>query len=112
MKDLTNSQNSSSQNKENNELSNNVQTKADNQGSEKQPIALNETLLSSLPYPAMYVRRKDRIVLAANAIALHFGAKIGEHCWRGFGKSEYISDTNNKVAVEYPSLVPDQFNVQ
>ncbi len=50
-----------------------------------------ETLLISLPYPAMYIRRKDRIVIAANKLAKELGAKVNEECWKEFGKSKYIA---------------------
>jgi len=61
--------------------------------SEENSFDLNEVLFSSLPYPAMYVRRNDRIILAANKIALDFGAKIGGHCWREFGKTGNPADS-------------------
>ena len=48
----------------------------------------NDLLFNSLPYPAMFIRRKDRIVIAANKIAQEFGAKVGGHCWSEFGKSK------------------------
>ena len=79
---------------------------------EKEFIAFNETLLSSLPYPAMYVRRKDRIILAANKIALNFGAEIGNHCWRLFGKNEFISDEDYKIALKFPERVPSELNMK
>ena len=44
----------------------------------------NKNLLSSLPHPAMYIRAKDRIVIAVNGIASDMGVKIGGHCWREF----------------------------
>jgi DNA-binding NtrC family response regulator len=47
---------------------------------------LNELLLSSLPYPAMLIRR-DRTVLAANRMAQEMGARIEDLCWRSFGQS-------------------------
>ncbi|HJV78692.1 MAG TPA: hypothetical protein VJ602_09935, partial [Paludibacter sp.] len=112
MKNLTNPLNSNSQNQDNDELLKKDQSETDILNAEKELIKLSETFLSSLPYPAMYVRRKDRIVIAANNIALSFGARIGEHCWRGFGKSEFISDKDFKVAAKYPNLVPEKFNIQ
>ena len=57
----------------------------------------NETLLSSLPHPAMYIRRKDRVVLAVNKIAADLGVKPGGHCWREFQKEENISDEEKKI---------------
>ena len=112
MKDSITPQNSSSLNKENSEQSNNIQARIDIQNTEKELIEFNKTLLSSLPYPAMYVRRKDRIVIAANDIALKFGAKIGDHCWRSFNKSEFISDKDFKTVTKYTKLIPESYNVQ
>jgi PAS domain S-box-containing protein len=72
----------------------------------KELFELNEILFSSLPYPAMYVRQKDRIIVAANKIALDFGAKIGGHCWREFGKTDYIADSTNLTSTEINSKCP------
>ncbi|MEJ2154179.1 MAG: sigma 54-interacting transcriptional regulator [Desulfobacteraceae bacterium] len=46
---------------------------------------LQKTLIDTLPYPAMLVRR-DRIILAANLPALNLGARIGDFCNNGFGR--------------------------
>lgn len=62
----------------------------------KNSSEFNETLLASLPYPAMYVRRADRIVIAANKLAIELGAKVNEKCWKEFGKSKYIADPKAK----------------
>ncbi|MEI6680069.1 MAG: GAF domain-containing sensor histidine kinase [Mariniphaga sp.] len=72
----------------------------------------NETLLSSLPYPAMYIRRKDRVVLAVNKIAAELGVKPGGYCWREFQKEENISEEEKKIAALYPDVVPSQFNIK
>lgn len=66
----------------------------------QEELTFNLTLLSSLPYPAMYVRRSDRIVLAANQLAIDFGAKVNEHCWKEFGKSKYIADEVEKSTAD------------
>jgi len=50
---------------------------------------LNETLLSALPYPAMLIRGDDRVIVAANKIALQQGAKIGDRCWSSFGRTMF-----------------------
>jgi PAS domain S-box-containing protein len=47
---------------------------------------LNETLLSALPYPAMLIRGEDRVIVAANKIAMTQGARIGDRCWSSFGR--------------------------
>ena len=70
-------------------------------GFENKPFELNEVLFSSLPYPAMYVRQSDRIILAANKIAIDFGATIGGYCWREFGK---IDNTANFTDLESKNL--------
>ena len=62
-------------------------TKAMVELSEKQK--LNETLLYALPYPALLIRGGDRVIVAANKIALQNGAKIGDYCWSTFGKSMF-----------------------
>jgi hypothetical protein len=67
--------------------------------SDQNPLSgFNETLLSSLPYPAMYIRRKDRVVLAVNKIAAELGVKPGGYCWREFQKEENISEEEKKIA--------------
>jgi len=66
----------------------------------------NKTLLSSLPYPAMYIRQKDRVIIAANKIALNYGAKIGGYCWQDFGKSKYISQEVNEIDSNQPDINP------
>ncbi|MDP4240740.1 MAG: PAS domain S-box protein, partial [Bacteroidota bacterium] len=72
----------------------------------------NETLLLSLPYPAMYVRRRDRVIVAANKIAIELGARIGRHCWREFGKSNHISPEDRETALNYPDLVPPELHIK
>jgi PAS domain S-box-containing protein len=80
---------------------------------QRKPLSgFNETLLSSLPYPAMYIRRKDRVVLAVNKIAADLGVKPGGHCWREFQKEENISDEEKKIASIYPDIVPSQYNIK
>jgi signal transduction histidine kinase/DNA-binding NarL/FixJ family response regulator len=44
---------------------------------------LNESLLDSLPYPAMMIR-KDRLVLAANRIAHELNVRVGGYCRQSF----------------------------
>ena len=78
----------------------------------KQLEDFNEMLLTSLPYPAMYIRQKDRIIIAANKIALDLGAKIGEQCWQVFGKLKFISQQDNEIATKYPNLVPEKFGIK
>lgn len=78
----------------------------------KELINLNEVLLSSLPYPAMYIRGKDKVILSANKNAIDLGVKIGGHCWREFGKSKFISDKEKKIAEVFPDIVPNNYNIK
>jgi PAS domain S-box-containing protein len=73
---------------------------------------INETLLTSLPYPAMYIKFPDRVIVAANKQALKMGAKVGGQCWREFGKSEYISQQYKKIAAKYPDIVPAEYDIK
>jgi len=78
----------------------------------KKSAELNETLLASLPYPAMYIKRADRIVLDANKAALDMGVNIGGHCWREFGKTEHISAQFKRKISNYPNIVPSKYEVR
>ena len=57
----------------------------------KEKQQMNNLLLNSMPYPIMLIN-KARIVMAANKIALDIGVKIGDYCWKNFGKCEHLSD--------------------
>ena len=76
------------------------QKKAEETIKEKQQM--NDLLLNSMPYPIMLIN-KARVVMAANKIALDIGVKIGDYCWKGFGKCEYLSDKDQICAGENPS---------
>lgn len=69
--------------------------KAEEELKEKQ--ALNERLLNAIPHPAILINTR-RIVQAANKIAFDIGVKIGDYCWKEFGKCEYLSDEDKKRA--------------
>jgi PAS domain S-box-containing protein len=56
---------------------------------------LNALLLDSIPSPAMLIR-SDRTVVAANENAVAVGAKVGEPCWRSFGKSQFVRGGEKK----------------
>jgi len=56
---------------------------------------LDALLLDSIPSPAMLIR-SDRTTVAANEKAVAVGAKVGEPCWRSFGKSQFIRDGEKK----------------
>jgi hypothetical protein len=51
---------------------------------------LNESLLQSLPYPALIINR-ERIILAANGPAREMGSKVGTYCWDSFGQRASLS---------------------
>jgi PAS domain S-box-containing protein len=72
----------------------------------------SENLLSSLPHPAMYIRAKDRVVVAANRVASDMGVKIGGYCWRKFMKAEYLSPHDKEIAAKYPEYVPAEFGIK
>ena len=71
-----------------------------------------ETLLSSLPHPAMFIRSKDRVVIAANKVAFEMGVKIGGYCWREFMKEEYLSPQDKEIAAKFPDAVPPDYNIK
>jgi len=73
---------------------------------------LNEMLLSSLPHPAMLVKGRDKIVIAANKKALEMGARIGGHCWRDLWKSEFLSAEDRDLAAGYPDMVPAELGIK
>jgi PAS domain S-box-containing protein len=74
--------------------------KAEKELKEKQ--ALSDLLLNSLPHPTILVD-KNRIILAANTIALDFGAKIGDYCWKEFARSEYLSEEDKERLEQNPN---------
>ena len=61
----------------------------------KELMSLNETLLTSLPYPAMYIRHKDKVILGANANATKLGFTVGEQCWHRFENIIQFSEEEN-----------------
>jgi len=62
---------------------------------------MNELLLNSMPYPIMLINKK-RIVKAANKVALDVGVKIGDYCWKEFGRCECLSDENKRRSINNP----------
>jgi PAS domain S-box-containing protein len=78
----------------------------------KELTELNEILLSSLPHPAMYIRRKDRVILAANKIASDLGVKIGGNCWREFMKTNFVSEQDQEILAKYPHIVPAECDIK
>jgi signal transduction histidine kinase/DNA-binding NarL/FixJ family response regulator len=59
---------------------------------------LNESLLESLPYPAMMIR-KDQVVLAANRMAHEMGTQVGEYCRQIF-RFDQLSGQRKKAEGE------------
>lgn len=73
---------------------------------------LNKTLLESLPYPAMYIRNTDKVILDANEIALKFGFKLGVQCWHRFEEMDNLSKHDKDIVVRFPEFVPAEFDVK
>ncbi|MCP4724228.1 MAG: PAS domain S-box protein, partial [bacterium] len=63
---------------------------------------LNELLLNSLPHATMLIN-KNRVVIAANKLALDVGTKIGDYCWKEFAGCKGLSDENRKRAKKMQS---------
>lgn len=80
--------------------------------SNKEEMHLNQMLLAAIPHPAMLIRCIDRVVLAANKVALDLGVVVGEQCWRVFGKSEYLSKDAKELAKNYPGLTPTELGIK
>ena len=58
-------------------------------------LEFEKKIFDSLPYPAMLIDEERRVV-AANKIASELGAKIGDYCWKEFGKTEFISESDRE----------------
>jgi len=67
----------------------------------EQKQKVNDSLINSMPYPIMLIG-KDRVVLAANKMALDIGAKVGSYCWKEFGHCDYLSEKDKTRAREAP----------
>ena len=78
----------------------------------KEITSLNKTLLNSLPYPAMYIHLKDKLILGANSAALKLGFKLGETCWQCINNLEFLSEKNKKIVAKYPKKTPAEFGVK
>ncbi len=59
-------------------------------------LRLQKTLIDSLPHPAMLIRR-DRIILAANRLALNLGARIGGFCHSAFDVQAYKPRSDDAI---------------
>jgi PAS domain S-box-containing protein len=64
---------------------------------------LNRTILDSLPFFAMLIR-KDRKILFANQMAREVGAVIGGYCWRDFGQSDFIPDEDAEYINQHKEI--------
>ena len=80
--------------------------------SAEQILSTHDVLLASLPHPAMLIQGSNKLVLAANRIASDFGVRVGGHCWREFGKTDYLSVTDRELIEEYPIIVPAELGVK
>ncbi|MBF0496523.1 MAG: response regulator [Deltaproteobacteria bacterium] len=78
----------------------------------KQIEEYQEMLLSSLPHVTLLIRGNDKIIVAANKIALQAGIKVGGYCWREFCKAEYLSEEHKKIIKELPEIVPPELGVK
>ena len=67
--------------------------------------SIRTTLIETLPYPTMLIRR-DRTVVFANRVAREVGAVVGSKCWRDFGQSEYISDEDKAYINQHKEKPP------
>ncbi len=56
---------------------------------------LNKTLMDSLPYPSMLIR-KDRRIITRNEAAKEMGVEVGSFCWDTFGKKASISEEDRE----------------
>lgn len=80
--------------------------------SNDEEIQLNQMLLAAIPHPAMLVRIRDRVVLAANKVALDYGVKIGGQCWRDLGKKEFLSEKHKEIVNNYQEKIPIEFGIK
>ncbi len=60
----------------------------------------------------MYIRIKDRVVIAANKIAIDLGVKVGGYCWREFMKESFISQKDKDILAKYPDTVPPELGIK
>jgi len=72
---------------------------------------LNDMLLASLPHPAMLVRGKDKVIVAANKMALNMGVTIGDYCWRSFSKESFLSKQHRDALANFPNTVPAELGI-
>jgi PAS domain S-box len=112
MKDLTINTSGNADKNPSNALNPELQPDLNLHENESDFLAFNITLLHSLPYPAMYIRRKDRVIIAANDLAMQFGVKPGGYCWREFGKEKFISEEDRILISSFPTKIPDHFKIK
>lgn len=75
-------------------------------------LIVYKTLLESLPHPAMLIKGSDKTVLAVNKTAQDMGVRVGEHCWKDFMQSLFLSEQDQRIANSFPHLVPASFGVK
>lgn len=66
-------------------------------------LNVDKLLLDSIPHPAMIIN-KDRVILAANKIALEVGAVLNGYCWRDFGHCQSIRDKTTRTPLVLSQL--------
>jgi len=71
----------------------------------KKQHQLNQLLLNSLPHPAMLITR-DRTIATCNEIAEKVGAKVGGVCWKNFGQSDYLAQSDKDYLNEHKAVPP------
>jgi PAS domain S-box-containing protein len=71
----------------------------------RQSAHLNQLVLDTLPHPAMLITR-DRKVLATNRTAREAGTKVGEYCWRSFGRGEFIPENDKQYVKKHKGRTP------
>ncbi|MFO7813335.1 MAG: PAS domain S-box protein [Pelovirga sp.] len=64
-------------------------------------LSVSQAVIDALPHPAMIIN-SERTVLAANKIALEIGAVVGDHCWKEFAKSTFLSCEHLRLSKENP----------
>ena len=75
-------------------------------------LKVYNTLLESLPHPAMLIKGSDKTVLAVNKTALGMGVRVGEHCWKDFMRGQFLSERDQRIANSFPHLVPASYGVK
>jgi len=72
----------------------------------------NDILLNAIPHPALLIR-SNRVIIAANDLALKSGAFIGGLCWKEYKHCKFLSDkdksTINTNGYDYHNVLSCDF---